>query len=69
MTIEDRLVRLIETGGPIPLSTFMQIALHDPQDGYYAARPGLGRDFTLFALATGTVQYDKVHRRVSVVTA
>lgn len=46
MTIEDRLVRLIETGGPIPLSTFMQIALHDPQDGYYAARPGIGRDFT-----------------------
>ncbi|MEX1250693.1 MAG: SAM-dependent methyltransferase [Hyphomonas sp.] len=46
MTIEDRLVRLIETGGPIPLSTYMQIALHDPQDGYYAARPGIGRDFT-----------------------
>lgn len=46
MTIENRLVRLIETGGPIPLSTFMQIALHDPQDGYYAARPGIGRDFT-----------------------
>jgi hypothetical protein len=33
MTIENRLVRLIETGGPIPLSTYMQIALHDPQDG------------------------------------
>jgi len=46
MTIEDRLVRLIETGGPIPLSTYMQIALHDPQAGYYATRPGIGRDFT-----------------------
>lgn len=46
MTLEDRLVRLIETGGPIPLSTFMQIALHDPQGGYYAARPRIGRDFT-----------------------
>ena len=30
---------------------------------------GLGRDFTLFALSDGTVKYDKVHRRVSVVTA
>lgn len=30
---------------------------------------GLGRDFTLFALESGTVKYDKVHRRVSVVTA
>jgi large subunit ribosomal protein L27 len=30
---------------------------------------GLGRDFTLFALTAGTVQYDKAHRSVSVVTA
>jgi len=30
---------------------------------------GLGRDFTLFALKDGTVQFDKVHRRVRVVTA
>jgi large subunit ribosomal protein L27 len=30
---------------------------------------GLGRDFTLFALAAGTVKYDKTHRSVSVVTA
>ncbi len=45
-SLTDRLVSLIETGGPIPLSTFMQIALHDPQAGYYATRPGLGRDFT-----------------------
>lgn len=46
MTLEERLIRLIETEGPIPLSAYMQIALHDPKDGYYAARPGLGRDFT-----------------------
>ena len=45
MTLEDRLVRLIETGGPIPISTFMQLTLHDPRQGYYATRPGLGRDF------------------------
>ena len=30
---------------------------------------GVGRDFTLFALEAGTVKFDKVHRRVSVVTA
>ncbi|MFN7056029.1 class I SAM-dependent methyltransferase [Hyphomonas sp.] len=46
MTLEERLVRLIETGGPIPLSTYMHLALHDPAQGYYATRPGLGRDFT-----------------------
>ena len=27
---------------------------------------GLGRDFTLFALKDGVVQFDKAHRRVSV---
>lgn len=27
---------------------------------------GVGRDWTLFALKDGTVSYDKVHRRVSV---
>jgi large subunit ribosomal protein L27 len=33
------------------------------------ANVGLGRDFTLFALKDGTVQYDKAHRKVNVVTA
>lgn len=28
---------------------------------------GMGRDFTLFALRTGKVQFDKLHRKVSVV--
>jgi large subunit ribosomal protein L27 len=30
---------------------------------------GTGRDWTLFALADGTVKFDKVHRKVAVVTA
>jgi large subunit ribosomal protein L27 len=28
---------------------------------------GIGRDWTLFALRDGTVQFDKAHRKVSVV--
>ena len=28
---------------------------------------GIGRDWTLFALADGTVKYDKPHRKVAVV--
>jgi len=28
---------------------------------------GVGRDWTLFALKDGTVQYDKAHRKVAVV--
>jgi large subunit ribosomal protein L27 len=28
---------------------------------------GIGRDWTLFALKDGTVQFDKAHRKVSVV--
>ena len=30
---------------------------------------GTGRDWTHFALADGTVKYDKAHRKVAVVTA
>jgi NADH dehydrogenase [ubiquinone] 1 alpha subcomplex assembly factor 7 len=45
MTLKDRITRLIETGGPIPVSTYMQLALHDSAQGYYATRPGLGTDF------------------------
>ncbi|MEZ5954907.1 MAG: SAM-dependent methyltransferase [Hyphomonas sp.] len=45
MTLKERLVRLIETGGPIPVSTYMQLCLHDPAQGYYASRPAIGRDF------------------------
>ncbi len=30
---------------------------------------GTGRDWTLFALKDGTVQYDKPHRRVNIVLA
>jgi large subunit ribosomal protein L27 len=30
---------------------------------------GVGRDWTLFALKDGVVKFDKVHRKVSVVTS
>lgn len=45
MTLKERLIRLIETGGPIPVSTYMQLCLHDTAQGYYATRPGIGQDF------------------------
>ena len=30
----------------MPVSLYMQTCLHDPKEGYYATRPGLGEDFT-----------------------
>ena len=45
VTLKERLIRLIETGGPIPVSTYMQLCLHDTAQGYYATRPGIGKDF------------------------
>jgi len=30
----------------MPVSMYMMMCLHDPEAGYYATRPGLGRDFT-----------------------
>lgn len=45
MTLKARLQALIEAGGPQPVSAYMNACLHDPQHGYYATRPGIGRDF------------------------
>ncbi len=45
MSLRDRLVRLIETGGPVTVSAYMTLCLHDPAEGYYAQGAGLGRDF------------------------
>ncbi|MEM5518509.1 SAM-dependent methyltransferase [Henriciella sp. AS95] len=40
-----KLKSLIRAGGPMPVSAFMNACLHDPEHGYYATRPGIGRDF------------------------
>ena len=45
MSLEDDLKSLIEAGGPLPVSAYMNACLHDPRHGYYATRPGIGRDF------------------------
>lgn len=47
-TLADRLAREIHARGPIPFSRFMEAALYDPAEGYYAtgrARTGRGGDF------------------------
>ncbi len=45
MTLERRLREMIVSGGPLPVSVYMQLCLHDPEAGYYSTQPGLGRDF------------------------
>lgn len=45
MPLKDRLIRQIRMDGPMPVSAYMQVCLHDPTDGYYARGAGLGRDF------------------------
>jgi len=39
----ERIVRHIRAEGPLPLSAYMAIALHDPLLGYYARREPIGR--------------------------
>lgn len=41
----DRLQRAIRHDGPMSVATYMAMCLHDREHGYYASRPGLGRDF------------------------
>ncbi|WP_233356075.1 class I SAM-dependent methyltransferase [Henriciella aquimarina] len=45
MSLKDDLTSLIQAGGPLPVSAYMNACLHDPKAGYYATRPGIGRDF------------------------
>jgi NADH dehydrogenase [ubiquinone] 1 alpha subcomplex assembly factor 7 len=38
------LLDLIAQNGPLTIAQYMHLCLHDPADGYYAARPALGAD-------------------------
>jgi NADH dehydrogenase [ubiquinone] 1 alpha subcomplex assembly factor 7 len=42
VSLRDRLAALIAREGPIPVSRYMALCLHDPAEGYYATRPSLG---------------------------
>lgn len=44
--LEQKLKSLIQLNGPISVSTFMSICLHDPEYGYYANKPKIGGDFS-----------------------
>src|SRR5437868_3937512 len=43
MSLADRLTRRIEALGPIDLGEYMQMALADPEGGYYPSGDPLGR--------------------------
>src|SRR6185295_18974916 len=43
--LKDRIRRLIRAQGPISVAQYMQMALGDPERGYYMRRDPLGRDF------------------------
>ena len=42
MSLSERLAAQIAVSGPLTIAQYMTACLHDPQDGYYATRPGLG---------------------------
>ena len=46
--IADKIVRRIRAGGPLTVASYMAMALHDPEGGYYARRGPIGAagDFT-----------------------
>lgn len=41
-----RIEAAIRANGPMPVSLYMLMCLHDPRHGYYATRPALNVDFT-----------------------
>ena len=44
MSDDERLKAHIRAGGPLTIAQYMTWRLHDPVEGYYAARPALGED-------------------------
>lgn len=44
--LRARIAEIIASDGPIPVSLYMLMCLHDPWHGYYATRAGFNRDFT-----------------------
>jgi SAM-dependent MidA family methyltransferase len=42
--LRQRLIARIRREGPMNVADYMHACLHDPEDGYYATRPGLGAD-------------------------
>ena len=44
-SLTHRLLAQIQRDGPISVSAYMTLCLHDPIAGYYATRPGIGEDF------------------------
>jgi SAM-dependent MidA family methyltransferase len=40
--LHERIVRLIEANGPLPLAEYMHLCLADPAQGYYARIPEIG---------------------------
>jgi NADH dehydrogenase [ubiquinone] 1 alpha subcomplex assembly factor 7 len=44
MSLRERLAEQIRQHGPMTVAQYMTACLHDPLDGYYAARPALGAE-------------------------
>lgn len=44
--LRSRIAEAISMNGPMPVSLYMLMCLHDPRDGYYATRPAFNHDFT-----------------------
>ncbi len=44
--LRTRIAEIVSRDGPMPVSLYMLMCLHDPTHGYYATRAGFNRDFT-----------------------
>lgn len=51
MSLKAKLIEHIKENGPMTVAEYMGACLYDPQDGYYATRPGIGGDGADFLTA------------------
>jgi len=43
-SLHDKIIKIIDEEGPIPLDRFMALALTDPDHGYYSTKTAIGKD-------------------------
>ncbi|MEZ5995198.1 MAG: SAM-dependent methyltransferase [Hyphomonadaceae bacterium] len=51
MSLTQKLIEHIRDNGPMTVAEFMAACLYDPEDGYYATRPGIGGESADFLTA------------------
>lgn len=55
MTLAERIESLLDQEGPLRVRDFMELALYDPSDGYYAKGPAIGAEGDFYTASNASL--------------